>query len=228
MLVRFDVLTRFSLVIIPVLFLASCRELSQSSVAPATSPPAATNVVSRAAVAPAASPPAATADPFMGVPERIASTPFPAVPLPDHPDSNFAFSIGYGACTITRILDTFTDTLTQHSMDGSSAVIAFRLTPDERVAIYQAIKTINLFGYPRVYAIVVPENTMQIMTEPHPRYEVVLRNGTLNKTITWEDSVSRPSTVEAEQLRSFIARIRALVANHSEITQLPPLNEGCA
>ena len=228
MLLRFEVRTRFSLVMIPVLFLAACSALPQSSVSPATSLPDATNVLSRSSVSPATSSATATAEPFMGVPERIATTPFPAVILPDQPESNFAFSIGYGACSITRILDTFTDTLTQHSMDGSSASIAFRLSPDERAAIYQAIKTINLFGYPNVYAIVVPENTMQIMTEPHPRYELVLRNGTLNKMITWEDSISRPTTVEADQLRSFIERIRALVANHPEIAQLPPLNEGCA
>src|SRR5581483_10691416 len=189
-------LIRLFSVVAAVLFLATCSSLFPS------------------AVSTTASSPAATADPFMGVPERIVTTPFPVVALPEQPDPNFAFSIGYGACTITRILDTFTHTLTQHSMDGSSATIAFRLTSDERVTIYQAMKAINLFGYPDVYAIAVPENMMQIISEPHPRYELVLRNGTLNKRITWEDSTSRPTTVEADQLRDLIARIQALVAHH--------------
>ena len=173
--------------------------------------------------------PTATIDEFMGVPERIATTPFSTVTLPEQPDPNFAFSVGYGACEITRVLDTFTRTLTQHSMDGSSAVtVPFTLTPDERVTIYQAIKTINLFGYPDVYVIPVPENTPRIIPEPHPRYELVLRNGTLNKRFTWEDSIARPTTTEADQLRDFIERIRALVATHRETAQLPPLNEACA
>ena len=168
-----------------------------------------------------------TEDPFMGVPERIATTPFPAVTLPEEPNPNFAFSIGYGACTITRILDTFNHTLTQHSSDGSSATVAFRLTPDERITMYQAMKTINLFGYPDVY-VSVPENVPQMIPEPHPRYELVLRNGTLTKTITWEDAIARPSTAEADQLRDFIERVRTLVAHHPETAQLPLLNEACA
>jgi hypothetical protein len=211
MLLRFEMPTRLSFVIAAALFLAACSSLSSS------------------AVSTTASPPAATEDPFMGVPERIATTPFPAVTLPEQPDPNFAFSIGYGACTITRILDTFNNTLSQHSMDGSAAItISFKLTTDERLAVYQAIKTINLFGYPDVYTIPVPDNTSRIIPEPHPRYELVLRNGTLNKTITWEDSISRPTAVEADQLRGFINTIKAMVANHSEMTQLPPLNEACA
>jgi hypothetical protein len=202
--------TRRSFVIAAALFLTACGSPSPSAVSTTASPPA-------------------TADPFMGVPERIATTPFPAVPLSEQPDPNFAFSIGYGACTITRILDTFTNTLSQHSMDGSSAItIAFHLTADERVAVYQAIKTINLFGYPDVYTIPVPDTTPRIIPEPHSRYELVLRNGTLNKTITWEDSISRPIAVEADQLRGFIASIKTLVASHHEMTQLPPLNEACA
>src|SRR5215203_3901438 len=84
-LLRFEMLTRLSFVIATALFLAACSSLSPSAVSTTAAPPA-------------------TADPFMGVPERIATTPFPAVTLPEQPDPNFAFSIGYGACTITRIL----------------------------------------------------------------------------------------------------------------------------
>jgi hypothetical protein len=209
MLLRSVMVTRLPFVFAATLVLAACSSLA----------PSATSITS--------SPPILTEDPFMGIPERIATTPFPVVSLPEQPDQNFAFSIGYGACTITRILDTFNHTLTQHANDGSSATVSFRLTSDERITIYQTIKTINLFGYPDVY-VSVPENVPQIIPEPHPRYELVLQNGTLTKKVTWVDSIARPTTAQADRLREFIERIRTLVAHHPETAQLPPLNEGCA
>ena len=165
---------------------------------------------------------------WMGIPERVLTTPFPTSSLPAQPAANFAFSFGYGGCQITRVLNTFDDTLMQHSIDASPITTTFVLTTDERNVIYQRMRAINLFAYPTTYTIPMPDTAMRIYSAPHPRYEFTLRNDTLLKTIIWEDAIWRPSSDEADQLRDLITFLKSTIEGHPEIQQLPRLIEACA
>ncbi len=165
---------------------------------------------------------------WMGIPERIATTPFPTSSLPAQPAANFAFSFGYGSCQITRVLNTFDDTLMQHSIDASPITTTFVLTADERSAIYQRMRAINLFAYPARYAIPMPDTMLRIYPAPYPTYEFTLQNDTLLKTIIWEDTISRPTSDEADQLHSLIAFLKSTIDGHPETQQIPPLIEACA
>jgi hypothetical protein len=222
-------LNRFAIVFVGTLLLIACDALA---VAPAPSHTAAPSL----SFSPSPSSPPATALPttttpspdWMGIPERVPTTPLPTIPMPLQPAPNFAFSFGYGGCQITRILNTFDDTLTQRSLNTSPVTTTLLLTADERRAIYQRMRAINLFAYPTTYTIALPDTMVRILSEPHSRYEFTLRNDTLLKTITWEDEISRPTSDEADQLRSLIAFLKATVEGHAEIQRLPQLIEACA
>jgi hypothetical protein len=163
-----------------------------------------------------------------GVPERIATTPFPTSALPAQPAANFAFSFGYGACQITRVVNTFDNTLMQHSLNTPPITTTFVLAADERSAIYQHMRAINLFAYPPLYTIPVHDIAPYISIAPNPRYEFTLRNDSLLKSIIWEDAITRPTSDEADQLRDLIAFLKTTIEGHPEIQQLPRLVEACA
>jgi hypothetical protein len=164
----------------------------------------------------------------MGIPERIPTTPFPTSSLPAQPAADFAFSFGYGACQITRVVNTFDNTLMQRSVGAAPITITFVLTSGERSTIYQHMRAINLFAYPPTYTIPLPDNITSMSIAPNPRYEFTLRNDTLLTTIVWEDAIVRPTSNEADQLRDLIAFLKTTIEGHAEIQQLPPLVEECA
>jgi hypothetical protein len=164
----------------------------------------------------------------MGVPERVPTMPLPAVAIPAQPVPNFAFSFGYGACQVTRILSTFDDTLIQQSNNAVPITITFVLTANERNAIYQRMRAMNLFAFPTSYSIAMPDTMMRIYVSPHPRYEFTLRSDTLLKTIVWEDGIARPTSDQADQLRDLIAFLKTTIEGHAELKRLPPLVEACA
>lgn len=224
-------LTRYAIIGMGAMLLIACD-------APIAVPTPASSSASVLSSAPSPSPIAASATmlpttttpspDWMGIPERVPTTPFPTIAMPAQPAPDFAFSFGYGGCQITRILNTFDDTLTQQSINTSPLTTTFVLTTDERNAIYQRMRAINLFAYPTNYTIPMPDTMMRIYSAPHPRYEFTLRNDTLLKAITWEDAIWRPTSAEADQLRSLIAFLKTTIEGHPEIQQLPPLVEACA
>jgi hypothetical protein len=163
-----------------------------------------------------------------GIPDRIPTTPFPTSALPAQPAANFAFSFGYGACQITRVFNSFDNTLTQHSIGASPITTTLVLTANERSAIYQRMRAINLFAYPARYSIPVPDTMIRISHAPYSSYEFTLRNDTLLKTITWEDEISKPTSDEADQLRDLIAFLVSTINGHPELQRIPPLVEACA
>jgi len=90
------------------------------------------------------------------------------------------------------------------------------------------MRAINLFSYPPSYQIPLAEDQIRIISMPHPHYEFRLRNGALLTSITWDDAITRPTSREADNLRSLIDFLKAIIAGHPELRQLPPLNEACA
>jgi hypothetical protein len=237
-LMKIAMLRRYAIICAGAMLLIACDALTAApapSSAPVPSPSSASASPLAALPSPSSVPPAtmfpttATPSPdWMGIPERVPTTPFPTIPMPMQPAPNFAFSFGYGACQITRVLNTFDDTLMQQSINTSPITTTFLLTADERNAIYQHMRAINLFAYPTTYTIPLPDTTLRIYTAPHPRYEFTLRNDRLLKTIIWEDAISRPTSDEADQLRDLIAFLKATIDGHAEIQRLPQLIEACA
>jgi len=231
-------LSRYVLIWVAAMLLIAC---DAPTTAPAPSSPPAlsptSTLVTPLAALPSPSPAAArTVFPITntpapdhdGVPERVPTTPLPTSALPMQPALNFAFSFGYGSCQVTRVLNTFDDTLMQDSIDASPITTTFVLTADERGTIYQRMRAINLFAYPPNYTIPIPDNAPSISAAPHPRYEFTLRNDTLLKTIIWEDAIWRPTSDEADQLRDLIAFLKSTIEGHAEIQRLPRLVEACA
>ena len=165
---------------------------------------------------------------FGDIPERVETTPFPTIPLPIQRAPNFALGFGYGSCRITRRLDTFTQTLTQFSLDGTPMTITLTLQPNELDRIYQRMVEIAFFSYPERYTTILPDSMIRIMPNPHPTYEFVVRQDTRMHQVVFEDSVFRPTTTETDNLRDLVRFIREIVEAHTEMAQLPPLQEECA
>lgn len=231
-------LNRYALIGVGAMLLIACDALTATQ-APAPTPAPSSTPVPAPPVAALPSPASAAAVTMFpititprpdqdGIPERVATTPFPTSSLPAQPAANFAFSFGYGACQITRVLNTFDDTLMQHSIDASPITITLVLTTDERNAIYQRMRAMNLFAYPARYTIPLPDTMIRISPAPHPTYEFTLRNDTLLKTIIWEDDIWRPTSDEADQLHDLIAFLTSMIEGHAEIQRIPPLVEACA
>lgn len=195
----------------------------------ATNPPSALG--SPSASLPASTEIATLTANFIGVPERLATTPFPMVALPAHPAADFAFSFSYGPCPVTRVLSTFDNTLSQSAQPNSNApfvTATLTLSAAERDAIYQRMRRINLFGYPKTYTIPVPKNDIRVITMPYSRYEFLVQNDTVRTNITWNDEISRPTTTEADNLRDLITFLQTLIEARPEMQQLPSPIGGCA
>ena len=214
-------MNRYLLIVGLTLILAQCSASSanpSSDVAPQSPVP----TVSTATTTP-------TPD-SLAVPERVSTTPFPAVALPDQPAANFAFSFSYGSCPVTRVVSTFDNTLMQSAQPDHNALpitVTLRLSDDERSEIYARMRSINLFGYPKIYTIPLPENAIRVYVTPHSTYYFILRNDTVLTTITWNDEIPRPTTTEADNLRELIMFLRTLIEARPEIEQLPPIIGGC-
>jgi hypothetical protein len=235
---KLAILSRYAIIGMGAILLIACDALIAAptpSSAPASTP-ASTSASPLAAAPSPSSVAAVTVFPITitpspdqtGIPERVPTTPFPTSALPVQPAPNFAFSFGYGACQITRVLNTFDNTLMQHSLNTPPITTTFVLTADERSAIYQHMRAMNLFAYPATYTIPVPDTMIRISPAPHPTYEFTLRNDRLLKTIIWEDDIWRPTSDEADQLHNLIAFLKSTIEGHAEIQQLPPLIEACA
>jgi hypothetical protein len=233
---KLALLSRYAIIAMAAVLLIACDALATTQTSAPTPAPAPAPASPLAASASPSFAAARTVFPITitpklyqtGIPERIATTPFPTSSLPAQPAPNFAFSFGYGSCQITRVLNTFDDTLMQHSLNTPPITTSFVLTSDERTAIYQHMRAMNLFAYPTNYSIPMPDAAIGIYAYPHARYEFTLRNDTLLKTIVWEDALWRPTSDEADQLRDLIAFLKSTIEGHAEIQQLPRLVEACA
>lgn len=171
---------------------------------------------------------ATTADEYVGIPERVATTPFPTVALPARPAPNFAFSFGYGSCRITRIVSTFDGTLTQVNLEGRASMVRLELDDAELERIYDEMVAIAFFSYPERYSTILSDTMVRVMATPHPGYEFRVRHGELEKQVLFADSVFRPTTTETDNLRRLVTLITSIVEAQPELAQLPPLKESCA
>jgi hypothetical protein len=163
------------------------------------------------------------------VPFRVVPTPLPTRTPPPQPAPNFAFTFGYGSCApIKRVLNTFNDTLTQQPPGEEPVTIPFSLSEGDELTIYQKMAAINFFSYPPRFTIPIPENQQMIGADPYPEYSFTARNGDLFVSVQWADSISRPTTTEADNLRELIALLSQTIETHPDFARLPPLSEACA
>jgi hypothetical protein len=173
--------------------------------------------------------PTATPDPaFAAIPERVASTPFPTVAMPEQPPADFGMRFGYGGCTVSRILDTTSQTLTQFDIDGQAVTVTLVLPPTTLQQIYAQLRGINFWGYPERYDTILPNDMMRVMSAPYPRYEFVVTQQGQTKEVIWEAMITKPTTSESDQLRGLVALLQQTINDHPATATLPRLVESCA
>jgi hypothetical protein len=195
---------------------------------PTAIPTAAPTRISLVASATAPPPTATIAVVGDAIPERVASTPFPAVVMPETPAADFTLRFAYGSCTITRILDTASQTLRQTGIDGVVVTVTLELQPHELRQIYDQMRAINFWGYPDPYDTILPETMIRVMPAPHPRYEFLVQQRSQTKQLIWDAATYQPTTRETDNLRALVQLLQQLIADHPATAQLPRLVEACA
>jgi hypothetical protein len=160
--------------------------------------------------------------------ERVFPTPLPTMVYAAQPEANFGIRFEYGCLTPTRVLDTFTQTLTQLAGDGTHPVtVTLVLRPDTLQTIYEEVAAINFLSYPPEFSIPLEPNELVGSGAPYSVYRLYVRNGSSTADVHWKDEISSPTSDEAEQLRHFLRHIEAIIDQHPEVSTLPPL-PGCA
>lgn len=143
------------------------------------------------------------------------------------PEPNFGIRFEYGCIGPTRILDTFSQTLTQLAYDGTEPVtITLVLSPDKLRSIYTEMAAINFLNYPTEFSV-VPKEQMRGFSAPYEVFRLRVRNGPHTTEVHWIDEIIDPTSDEAEQLRRFLRHIEAIIDQQPELSTLPPL-PGCA
>ena len=106
-------------------------------------------------------------------------------------------------------------------------MVPLRLTSAQLSEIYQEMVEIDLWDYPEVFSIPIPENETVVFITPAMEYRISLRNGESTKTISWIDEITEPTTLEAEKLRALFSKIIVLIHNNSEYQRLPEPEAMC-
>jgi hypothetical protein len=153
----------------------------------------------------------------------------PAIKIPSRED-NFAFVFEETPCgTIPmNILDSASETLTHTPIgDSHSVTISLSLTDDELESIYQKAISIGFFDYPSEF--IIPNEQVIGYHSPASTYKLSLTNGEMTNSVTWhDDTMTKPSYAEADQLRELMNLIEEIIQSHPEIKQLPEPKAGCA
>jgi len=143
-------------------------------------------------------------------------------PSTKEPSSNFAFRFEFGSCN-TDILDTFEGTFTQDRIVEPSMTVPLELSESQRAAIHQKMMEIDFFDYPDEFVI---SNPVGIQT-PANEYRILVRDGTLTKSLHWVDDYFNPANRKSVNLDELFTMIMEVVWEHPEYKKLPDLKAGC-
>ena len=152
-----------------------------------------------------------------------------AVKIPPRAD-NFAFVFEDAPCggIPMNVLDSANKTLTRTPIGNShSTTISLSLTNDELESIYQKAMSIGFFDYPSEF--IIPDKQVIGHHSPASTYKLSLINGEMTNSVTWhDDTMTKPSYTEADQLRELMNLIEKIIQSHPEIKQLPVQQVQCA
>ena len=152
----------------------------------------------------------------------------PSVKIPPRAD-NFAFVFEDTPCGSIpmNVLDSANKTLTHTPIgDSRSIMISLSLTDDELESIYQKAISIGFFDYPSEF--IIPNEQVIGYHSPASTYKLSLTNGEMTHSVIWhDDTMTKPSYKEADQLRELMNLIEEIIQSHPEIKQLPEPKAGC-
>lgn len=152
----------------------------------------------------------------------------PAVEILPRAD-NFAFVFEDTPCGATpmNVLDSASKILIHTPIgDSTSITISFSLTNDELESIYQKAMSIGFFDYPSEF--VIPDEQVIGYYSPASTYKLSMTNGEMSNSVTWhDDTMTKPSYIEANQLRELMNLIEEIIQSHPEIKRLPEPKAGC-
>jgi hypothetical protein len=135
---------------------------------------------------------------------------------------DFAIRFEFGLCT-NDIVDTFEGTFVRDMGPHDPAVSIPLVLPSEMLnAIYGAVEEARFFEYPSEFHV-----SGSSAFAPAEHYRLEVRTTGVRHVVTWRDAI-RPTTAEADRLRSLFSRIRQLVVNLPDVQRLPRAGVGCA
>ena len=160
------------------------------------------------------------------------ATPSPARPTPPaplasaRPPADFAFIFDSNPCGIGR-LDTSRGAFTQGRLWRDRRPVPLELSPDELAGIYGTMREIDIFSYPRTYAVPLPPDGGHILTAPAPRYLLEVRADGRATQVRWDDEITGPNPPEARELRALMTLIEGTVAARPEVRMHREAMGGC-
>ncbi|MHB1125728.1 MAG: hypothetical protein ACYC2T_02045 [Bacillota bacterium] len=141
--------------------------------------------------------------------------------MPQQMPANFQFVLKYGVGA-KNVLDTSKDTFTKDLVTAGTATTKLRLTPGERLTIYEQMRDIDILSYPEVI-----KPLKGITVTPNVSYSLTISFGNIKKSIYW-DSMSELNGQRSDELRNLISNIMTLIESKKEYKKLPPARGGYA
>ena len=136
---------------------------------------------------------------------------------------NFSFRFEFGCEAVPDVYDSFTRIFTRTWLnfpERKEQNVSVVLSEAQMDHIHRAIHEINFFDYPSQF-VGVPPVEQTIVTIPHLRYLMEVRESGAAHRVRWTDS-TKPSTERADRLRALFSLLMGFLREHSEVKKLPP------
>lgn len=143
------------------------------------------------------------------------------------PSGDFGFRFEVGDC-LTETFDTFSGVFTK-DLGGEpqqSVTARFVLNEGQMRTVYQAIESLRFFDIPSSFIGIPLGRTEVRSTSPASSYRLEVRNAGIVHVVSWKDD-SKPTTTEADRLRSLFSMIIAFIHDRPEFKRLPRATAGC-
>lgn len=150
-------------------------------------------------------------------PAAIASAP----PLADS-----AFIFDSSPCGIGR-LDTFRGTFTRGPHRDVWGLVRLRLSRAELEDTYGTMREIDVFSYPRTYAIPLPRDGMGGSVVPAPKYYLKARIGGRTEEVRRHDEITDPNPPRARELPELMRLLDGTIAARPEAHTYREAATGC-
>ena len=144
-----------------------------------------------------------------------------ATPLDGDQAADFGFRFQVGDC-LTETFDTFTGAFTKDVGGYPARIVTahISLTDAQMGTIYQTIEKIGFFDYPSRFVGVAEGLRMLTESGPARTYQLEVRNGGVVHAVSWNDAF-KPTTEEADRLRTFFSMITGFIHAHPDFKRLP-------
>jgi hypothetical protein len=156
------------------------------------------------------------------------------------PVDDFAFRLEYGVCT-NDVLDTF-ERVYVRDLTAMVPPLSIPLTLPQRSSdlVFGAVVAAHFFDYPTDFRT-IPNNPCTVTRNangatsvscgssafaPAEHYRLTVRAAGVTHTVSWHDAI-RPSSDEADRLRTLLNTITEMIRALPEVQRLPLAQVGC-